>query len=224
MAYLRTLVCVLVVVGAAVPASALDTKGRVDQGWTLGIGFGMGRAHVDYLAGSVSEDLREGVNTEWRIGKMLTPKLALTFDYQGWMLEEGDLTRYAARFRQGLQVWGLGLTWYPGNPETAWGGMYFRLSGGPALANLAITGVDVDDPIGSHGDQERLDEWGWGIGGSAGYEFFVTDTVGIGPALNFSYQSIQSTDSDSKLGQVIGEQLTDQGRWLTVTLLGTWYF
>ena len=68
MAYLRTLVCVLLVVGIAAPAVALDTKGRVDQGWTLGIGFGMGRAHVNYLGGDIESDLREGVNTEWRLG------------------------------------------------------------------------------------------------------------------------------------------------------------
>ena len=152
---------------------------------------------------------------------MVTPKLALTFDYQGWMLEDGDLTVFPARFRQGLQIWGLGLTWYPGDPETAWGGMYFRLSGGPALANFAITTIPGEDPTDSHGDEERLDEWGWGIGSSVGYEFFVTDTVGIGPALNFAYQSIQTTDSESDLGQAFGEQLTDQGRWLTVTLLVT---
>jgi hypothetical protein len=202
------------------PAIALDTMGRQEQGWTLGLGFGMGRAQVDYFGGEVQEDLREGVNTEWRVGKMLTPTLALTFDYQGWMLEEGDLTRFPARFRQGLQVWGPGFTWYPGNPQNAWGGMYFRLSGGFALANFAVTTVDVDNPLDSHGDQERIDEWGWAIGGSAGYEFFVTDTVGIGPALNFSYLSIQTEDEEFGLG----EQLIDQGRWLTVTLLGTWYF
>jgi hypothetical protein len=224
MVLLRTLLCFVIVAGVSAPALALDTMGRVDQGWTLGIGFGMGRAHVDYFGGEVAEDLREGVNTEWRIGKLLTPNLALTFDYQGWMLEEGDLTRFPARFRQSLQIWGLALTWYPGNPETAWGGMYFRLSGGPALANFAITTVPGEDPSEIHGDQERLDEWGWGVGSSVGYEFFVTDTVGIGPSLNFAYQSIQTDDLDSTLGGAIGEQLIDQGRWLTLTILGTWYF
>lgn len=220
----QRVILVLLIVLVASPAAALDTMGRQDQGWTLGIGFGMGRAQVDYLEGEIESDLREGVNTEWRIGKMLTPKLALTFDYQGWMLEEGDLTVFEARFRQGLQIWGLGLTWYPGNPENGWGGMYFRISGGPALANFAITEVPGEDPTDSHGDQERLDEWGWGIGSSVGYEFFVTDTVGIGPSLNFAYQSIETADDDSTLGQAIDEQLIDQGRWFTLTILGTWYF
>ena len=189
-------------------ASALDTMGRQDQGWTLGLGFGMGRAHVSYFGGEIENDFREGVNTEWRLGKMLTPQLALTFDYQGWMLEAGDLTQFNARFRQGLQVWGPGLTWYPGNPQNAWGGMYFRGSGGFALANLAVTTLDED----LHEDEEeRLDEWGWALGGSIGYEFFVTNSIGMGPALNFSYLSIE-------------EELVDEGRWLTLTLLGSWYF
>ena len=203
---------ILVVVVASVflagDASALDTMGRQEQGWTLGLGFGMGRAHVAYFSGDREESFREGVNTEWRLGKMLSPKLALTFDYQGWMIEGGDLTEVNARYRQGLQVWGPGLTWYPGNPANAWGGMYFRMSGGFALANLAETALTEDL---EEDDERRLDEWGWAIGGSAGYEFFVTNTVGIGPAVNFSYLHIK-------------EELADQGRWLTLTILGSWYF
>jgi hypothetical protein len=148
---------------------------------------------------------------------MLSERLALTFDYQGWMLEDGDLSRLSARIRQGLQVWGPGLTWYPGNPENGWGGMYLRASGGFALANLAITVLD-DDLL--EVEEERIDEWGWAIAASIGYEFFVTDSVGIGPALNFAYLSIESADADLSPDQ----QVADYGRWMTLTILGTWYF
>lgn len=188
-------------------ARALEAFGR-DQGWTLGIGIGMGRADVQYLGGDVKEKLREGVNTEWRLGKMLNRNFALTFDYQGWVLEDGDLSSYSARFRQGLQIWGAGLAWYPGNPANGWGGTVFRLSSGAALANFAITVLDENL---LESEEARLDEWGWGVNLSGGYEFFVTDTFAVGPMLNVGYLAID-------------EALVDRGTWVTVTVLGSWYF
>jgi hypothetical protein len=201
----RSVLVTAVLLGmAATDSSALDTVGR-DQGWTLGLGFGMGRAEVSYLGGVVEEDFREGVSTEWRLGKMLNRKLALTFDYQGWLIEDGNL---GVRLRQGLQSWGLGLTWYPGNPENAWGGMFVRVGGGWALANLAATTLDEDL---HEVEEERIDEWGVAASGTIGYEFFVTNTVAMGPTLNFAYLWID-------------EELADEGRWLTFSLLGSWYF
>lgn len=188
-------------------ASALDSTGR-DQGWTLGLGIGMGRAQIEYLDGSLSEKFSEGVNTEWRLGKMINRHLALTFDYQGWMLEDGDLNRFSARFRQGLQIWGLGATWYPGNPENAWGGLVIRGTAGAALANFAITELD-DDLL--EVEEERLDEWGYGLGLTAGYEFFVTEKIAVGPTVNYGYL-------------MIDEALVETGHWLTLTVLGSWYF
>ena len=191
-------------------ARALDTLGR-DQGWTLGLGFGMGRADVQYNAtdgGRIEEELREGVNTEWRVGRMLNRHLALSFDYQGWLLEDGDLNLISARLRQGLQIWGLGLSWYPGNPENAWGGLVLRGTVGPALANLAITVLDEDL---LEVEEARLDEWGWGVSLVGGYEFFITDTVAIGPMLSLGYLGIE-------------EDLMESGYWTTLTLLGSWYF
>ena len=201
----RSVLVTAVLLGmAATDSSALDTVGR-DQGWTLGLGFGMGRAEVSYLGGVVEEDFREGVSTEWRLGKMLNRKLALTFDYQGWLIEDGNL---GVRLRQGLQSWGLGLTWYPGNPENAWGGMFVRVGGGWALANLAATTLDEDL---HEVEEERIDEWGVAASGTIGSEFFVTNTVAMGPTLNFAYLWID-------------EELADEGRWLTFSLLGSWYF
>jgi hypothetical protein len=201
----RTVLVAAVLLGmAATDASALDAVGR-DQGWTLGLGFGMGRAEVNYFGGDIQQEFRQGVSTEWRLGKMLNRKVALTFDYQGWLIEDGNLD---TRLRQGLQSWGLGLTWYPGNPQTAWGGMFIRLGGGWALANIAATSLDEDL---HETDEERIDEWGYSASGTIGYEFFVSDTVAMGPTLNFAYLSI---DKD----------IADNGRWLTFSLLGSWYF
>ena len=203
----RAIIVVAVLLGAmATDAAALDATGRDGQGWVLGIGFGMGRAEVTYLGGVVEREFREGVSSEIRLGKMLSNKLALTFDYQGWVIENGNLD---LRLRQGLQSFGLGLTWYPGNPQNAWGGMYIRVGGGRALANVAATFLNPDDL--TEVEQKRIDEWGYVASGTVGYEFFVTDTFAVGPNLNAAYLWING-------------DLADSGRWLTVSLLGTWYF
>jgi hypothetical protein len=188
-------------------AQALEAPGR-DRGWALGLGFGMGRAYVDYLGGDISDKLREGANTEWRVGKMLGRNLLLSFDYQGWLLEDGDLNQLSARVRQGLQIWGPSLAWYPGNPETAWGGLVIRGAAGAALANLAITVLD-EDLI--EFEEARLDEWGWGTSLSVGYEFFITETFAAGPMFNVGHLQID-------------EELMDRATWVTMSIHGTWYF
>jgi hypothetical protein len=44
-----------------------------------------------------------------------------------------------------------------------------------------------------------------------GYEFFVTDTVAMGPNLNYAYLWID-------------QDIAEKGQWLTFSLLGSWYF
>lgn len=189
-------------------AQALDSLGRGEQHWTIGLGFGTGRADVQYFGGDVEEKLREGVNTELRGGRLLTPHLALTLEYQGWMLEDGDLSVLSGRVRQGLQIWGVGLNWYPGNPANAWGGLVVRGAVGPALANFAITLIDENL---LELEEARLDEWGWGANLTVGYEWFLTHTFAVGPMLNAGYLSVD-------------EELVDRAAWTTLSISGAWYF
>jgi len=175
--------------GEALASQAYD---RGD--WMMGMSIGFGRGSWTDSMGERTT-VTEGISPQWRVGKMLGSHWALGFEYNGWLIEDGDIDN---RFRRSLQNFGLAATWYPGNPRNAWGGLWLRGGMSYALAGTSeVSGISDDDHEALN--KVRVDEEGIGTVFGVGYEFWIAKNFTAGFASTVSYLSIGQDFVDEAL-------------------------
>jgi hypothetical protein len=62
---------------------------------------------------------------------------------------------------------------------------------------VALAIPDPGDPDGGQEIQGRVDEWGWGLFGTIGYEFPVSRSFGAGAQVSLNHLSIEDDFYDS---------------------------
>lgn len=156
----------------------------------VGVGWGFGRGHFDN--GPVGEGIdvladevyRNGSVPQIHVGWKASKRFMLGAHYEAWMLEFGAPPE---KYRRSMQNLALGLTWFPGNPLDASGGIFLRAGGGVGWAGTAEVPVE-EDVAQTHG--ERLDEWGVSVFGNGGYEFWISRNATLGASLSVNYVDI----------------------------------
>jgi len=195
---------------AAAPAAwAMNPHPR--DGWFGGVSIGFSQGSIT-LGNDVHGKTPEGISPQWRIGRMLGHRFGLSLNYEGWLVEGNprgiDEGIIEERLRSSLQGWQLALTYFPGNPETAAGGMYLRGGVGYALAGFAQ--YTLDENL-EQDQKSRLDESGVSFNLAAGYEIRATRHFATGLSLGVNYLSI-------------GKDLYDKAWFFPISLNFVWYF
>lgn len=189
---------------------AMAGKPHVREGWLVGLSYGYSEGVIDWSVGEEGS-YGGGATPQMRFGKMISPKVALGLDYNGWMLEEGVVP---VKLRSSLQSVSLTGTWYPGNPGSALGGFYVR--GGVGFAWASLTLVEVDEEPQDHVpiEQEhgtREDESGLALNAQLGYEFRVSRSFAAGLGMGINYLSID-------------KNIYTSAYYFPFTLTGIWYW
>jgi hypothetical protein len=166
------------------PARAAHPHER--DGWLIGMSYGYGRGRFTEAVSESSGDyeFRGGATPQIRFGHMVGKHVALHLEYGAWMFEDGVIPLKA---RVSMQDLVLAATWYPGNPETAWGGFFVRAGAGLGWASVAL--IELNEELEqTHGD--RLDESGLGVQFSLGYEWRFTREVALGLGVGVQHLDI----------------------------------
>ena len=166
----------------ASPANALRLQERPP--WMFGVGFGYGTAQLENGDDTVSE-YRGGAAPLVRFGRMLSPHWMVSANWGQWLTELGEPP---VKFRRSLQQLGLGVAYFPGDPSSPVYGLFFRAGGGLGWAG---TGAKEAIPGEAQHKGERIDEWGVGVFGEAGYEFWITRSVTTGLMATYNWFDIQ---------------------------------
>ena len=183
----------LVALCAGLPSPAHALRGYDRGGWLLGLGYGMGRGSSTQEDGQTNT-WSGGASPQIRFGKFLSPKWMLSLEWSDWLYETGptgqEFVDEPLKFRRSQQFAGLGITFYPGNPSNAWGGLYFRAGAGSGWARTAKVELEFDEEkdefVQVH--ETNHDEWGKGFFLSTGYDFQLTGDFAAG--LSYSYYYI----------------------------------
>jgi hypothetical protein len=155
------------------------------QSWMANVGIGIGRGVFNDQRSSQYVYVN-GAVPQVRFGRMINRNMMININYAGWMLEFDyaslifDIDRTVGpsyKARRSLQNVGLGLTVFPGDPLTFWGGFYMRGGAGVGWAGTTLVPVDPDTPQG-HGD--RNDDWGTGYFAEIGWEWWMSDHATFG--------------------------------------------
>jgi hypothetical protein len=163
--------------------------------WSVGVGMGLGRGAFDNLNDERSE-YRTGVAPMIHIGRALGEQLRMGVSYEAWLIEFGtpspDLPDKTRRILQNLT---LAFTVYPGNQSGASGGIFLR-----AGAGLGWAGTGFKDAVEGEAQDsgERHDEFGFGVFGEGGYEFWISSRATAGLSATFNYFDINGDTFVSK--------------------------
>ncbi len=177
---------------------------HVRDGWLIGMSFGLGYGEVTF-ANDLVGDTVDGVTPQIRFGHMLGKNYSATVEYNGWMYETGQLPD---KYRISLQGVMAALTWYPGNPESAFGGMFVRAGCGLGWTGLAAVQLD-EDLIQEYGI--RKDESGLALGFAFGYEMRIVENLAGGMAVGVNYLDIW-------------KDIFEKAYIIPLTLSLTWYW
>ena len=183
-------------------AQALRTQER--PAWQVGVGLGYGRGSFEDPAGT-RDEYRNGAAFQLRFGRAFGQHLQVGIHYDTWMIEYGEVPTKYRNVEQGL---GLGLTWFPGNPQNATGGIYLRASGGMGWIGLAEKPAIPGE---AQSEGERIDEWGYNLAAEAGYEFWIARNFTAGAGALFGYLGIDET-------------LVDRAGFAALSLILNYYF
>jgi hypothetical protein len=181
-----TIIAMLLAVGGG--ASALKYSERPP--WMANIGIGLGKGTFDDVD-DTERVFRMGAVPQIRFGRMLGRHLLLDINYQGWIIEfdqYGDVEIEDAKIRRSLQNFGMGLAWFPANPEGPWGGLYLRAGAGMGWSGTAVVPVEEGGKQ-EHG--ERQDDWGTAYFGELGYEFWISGNSTLGLTATYNYFDIE---------------------------------
>lgn len=174
------------------------------DGWFIGMAYGLGFGEVTFV-GDIVGETTDGVTPQIRFGHMLGKKFSASVEYNGWMYETGKLPD---KYRISLQHVMAAVTWYPGNPESAFGGMFVRASCGLGWTGFAVVELD-EDLVQGHGARE--DETGLGVALALGYEMRFAEDLAGGLSLGYNYLDI-------------GGDIFNTAYFLPLTLSLTWYW
>jgi len=169
----KIILALVLLVAALVPVAAQAGRPHVRDGWLIGLGYGYGRGAIT-LTEVGDRDFEDGATPQIRFGRAISSRFTLSAEYSGWMLEGGNLE---GKLRSSMQDVLLALTWYPGHPESAWGGFYVRAGAGYGWGRFAV--VELDEDL-HHGESQSLDENGLGLQGVFGYEWRIAHGVAAG--------------------------------------------
>jgi len=185
----RVLLVIVPVLAALIPpAQAAELHDRA--GWYLGLGFGPARGAIWDSEQSDAVLWDTGSSPQVRLGKGLGQHFALGVEVQTWFVEGGTLgddVPLQIKLRFTGNLWAVAGSWYPGSPDSFWGGFYLRAGAGPAIANYAAAVPDLEEPETGQERQARFDEWGWGLVGTVGYELRVTRHFAAGLQVSSNY-------------------------------------
>jgi hypothetical protein len=200
-------ILLLTILLGAIPLEAAQAAHPHERdGWLIGMSYGYGRGRFAIgEAGDGDYEFRGGATPQIRFGRMLNSHLSLQMEYGGWMFEDGVIPLKARISMQNLV---LAATWYPGNPETAWGGFYVRAGAGLGWASVALIELD-EDLVQGHGSRE--DESGLGMQAAVGYEWRIAPVIAAGVGTG-----IQHLD--------IGGEIYEETTFVPVFLSLNWYW
>jgi opacity protein-like surface antigen len=194
-------------------AAALSPHKRT--GVMLGGAFGFSPGKVSLFPGN--EEL--AVQSGWEIGvtpriqigyALIENRLVLAAANQQWLYEQGILAD--DKLRINAQNWSLVLNYYPGNPQTEAGGLYFFAGVGYANARLTLLEPLEDDPYGNKFEEVYVsDEQGIAYQVGMGFEFRLTTNFAAGISVGYVYQDI-------------GGEIFDKTAALPSNLTLNWYF
>jgi hypothetical protein len=188
------------------------TEPHVRDGWLVGLSFGYTQGNIKWGAGEDQGNYRGGATPQIRVGRMVHEHLALGVDYNGWMLEKGEVP---LKIRSSLQSVSGTLTWYPGKGgKTPLAGFYLRGGLGYAWAGLTFVEIDEEPPEKVPLEQEhgtRIDESGIAINFQLGYEFRLSRTFATGLGVGYNHLAI-------------GRDIYDSAYYFPITLTGAWYW
>ncbi len=161
------------------------------DGFLLGLGVGIGSAGADV---SIVENLDRETDVigSFRIGWALVERLTLAFEFNVWRNEfRGDI---ATDVTWTFTLSTISATLFPGNV-----GFFIRggIGVGTSSAELSQGGAKVSDT-----------EAGLGFLAAAGYEWRVTETMAVGPQVDFAYLNINGTITESVDFISLGAQAT----------------
>ena len=206
---MKTLRCILGVVAvgyacAFLPgtASALEPVRR--EGWTLGLGLGLGHGSISPPSG---DDFyaKDGAVAQISVARAVSSRLRLGVTWHDWLTERGD---EELRIRRTMQSWVLAGTWVPGDLENAWSGLYLRGGVGIAQGRYSTAGAD------EHGEDIDLlatDQTGVALLGTIGYEFAVAKHAAAGVSFTANVADY-------------GDDLFDHGWFAPVSVTLNWTF
>jgi hypothetical protein len=182
---LTCLVLVLACVALVPDALAIRYQPRHD--WMVGVGFGIGRGAFDNLNGERSE-YRSGAAPAIHVGRALGEHFMASVSYEAWLIEFGtSQPGFPEKTRRTLQNLALAFTVYPGNQRGASGGIFLRAGAGLGWAG---TGFKEAVPDQKQDEGERYDEFGFGVFGEGGYEFWIAENFTTGLSATFNYFDI----------------------------------
>ena len=152
--------------------------------WMAGIGWSVGPGKITNPStipddnfgesANATDEYKGGASPSVRFGRMLGQRFMVDACWSEWLVEFGeDPTKY----RRTLQTWGLGVSWFPGDPLSASGGIYWRAGSGLGLAGTGEKNA-VEGEAQRRG--ERYDDYGYSVFGEAGYEFWITSSFTAG--------------------------------------------
>jgi hypothetical protein len=209
------LFALVLALGLVVVQDAGAGNPHLREGVIFGIGMGYSPGRVYLFPG----DPDMAVESEWEFGPtpqirlgyaVVKNRLLVTVANQQWLYEQGIFAE--DKLRVNAQNWTLALTWCPGNPQGASGGMY--LLGGIGIANARMTLLEPleDDPYGNLFEEiAKQDESGTAYQIGIGYEFRLTKTIAAGLSVSYIYQTI-------------GGEIFDYTEVIPVNLTLNWYW
>ncbi len=178
---------------AGVLAPAAEAAPPHERGGVFfGIGVGFSPGKVNLLATEVTESVESG----WEVG--FTPRIQLGYAIvrnhllvsvanQQWGYEQGIFAE--DKLRINAQSLSLALTWCPGKPDNATGGIQLMASVGLANARLTLLEPIEDDPYGDTFEEVfKHDDSGTAFQVGVGYEIRVTRAVAFGLTVSYVRQ------------------------------------
>lgn len=183
---------------------ALALSPHAREGWALGLSYGGARGKATGADGTTGST-EDGVSPQIRFGHMLGKRVSLGASYTGWMYETGNAPQ---KYRYALQNIMLAASFYPGNPQSGWGGLVIRAGAGLGWANYTEIEL-VEGEEQSHGDRTMETGLGWEV--NLGYEWRLVRDVSAGIGLGVSHLDI-------------GGDLYDKATYYPVTLNLGWYW
>jgi hypothetical protein len=189
-----SVVAAIVLSLAAAPAGAWP-KDNARDGWQIGVAYGLGIAKLTVGEQRLSTDWEWGTTPQLHVGRMISKKLMLGFENQMWFDEQGvnvNESGVSDRARVTVQSWTLGLTWFPGRPDSPWGGAYLQAGGGLSNSRLILlepVPYDPNRPASAENFEEvfKEDQSGTAAFVGAGYEFRVSRAFALGGRASYNH-------------------------------------
>ncbi len=150
------------------------------DGFLLGLGVGIGSAGADV---SIVENLDRETDVigSFRIGWALVERITLALDFNVWRNEfRGDI---ATDVTWTFSLSTVSATVFPGN-------VGFFIRGG---IGVAAASAELNQGGGKVSDTEA----GLGLLAATGYEWRVTETMAVGPQVNFAYLNLNGAIIES---------------------------